>query len=56
MAKKYSNVNSSNVLLLANATFYGITEDVSIYESVTITIKSNVSSITDGIKIYLGSS
>ena len=56
MAKKISNINSSNVLLLANDSFNGVIEDISIYESVTITIKSNVSSITDGIKLYLGSS
>ena len=56
MAKKISNFNSSNVLLLANDSFNGVIEDISIYESVTITIKSNVSSITDGIKLYLGSS
>ena len=56
MAKKYSNFNSSNVLLLANNSFNGITENVSNYESVTITIKSNVSSATDGIKLYLGPS
>jgi hypothetical protein len=54
MAKNISNINSSSVLLLANNSFNGIVEDVSIYESVTITIKSNVSSTTDGIKIYLG--
>ncbi len=54
MAKKISNINSSNVLLLANDSFNGVVEDVSIYESVTITIKSNVSSTTDGIKLYLG--
>ena len=56
MAKVQSLLNSSFVLLLANSTFTGITENVSIYESVTITIKSNASSIADGIKIYLGSS
>ena len=54
MAKKISNINSSNVLLLANDSFNGVVENVSIYESVTITIKSNVSSTTDGIKLYLG--
>jgi hypothetical protein len=56
MAKVQSLLNSSFVLLLANNTFTGITENVSIYESVTITIKSNAPSIADGIKIYLGSS
>ena len=56
MAKHVSNVNSTNVLLLGNNTFNGIVEDVSNYESVTITIKSNVSSATDGIKLYLGPS
>ena len=56
MAKVQSLLNSSFVLLLANNTFTGIVENVSIYESVTITIKSNASSIADGIKLYLGSS
>ncbi len=56
MNKIVSNINSSNNLLLANGTYTGITEDVSKYESVSITIKSNVSSATDGIKIYLGPS
>ncbi len=56
MAKTLSNLNSSNVLLLANDIFYGIVENVSIYESVTITIKSDVSSDVNGIILYLGSS
>jgi hypothetical protein len=56
MAKHVSNINSSSFLLLGNNTFNGIVEDVSNYESVTITIKSNVSSATDGIKLYLGPS
>jgi hypothetical protein len=56
MEKVQSLLNSSFVLLLANNTFTGIIEKVSIYESVTITIKSNAPSIADGIKIYLGSS
>ena len=56
MAKVQSLLNSSFVLLLANNTFTGITENVSIYESVTITIKSNAPSFENGIKIYLGSS
>jgi hypothetical protein len=56
MSKFLSLLNSSSVLLLANNTFNGITENVSIYESVTITIKSNAPSIADGIKIYLGAS
>jgi hypothetical protein len=54
MNKVLSNINSINRLLLANATFTGIAENVSNYESVSITIKGNVSSATDGIKIYLG--
>lgn len=54
MNKIVSNLNSTNILLLANGTFTGIAEDVSKYESVSITIKSNISSATDGIKIYLG--
>ena len=56
MAKVQSLLNSSFILLLANNTFTGIVENVSIYESVTITIKSNVSSATNGIIIYMGSS
>ncbi len=56
MTKIVSNLNSINRILLANATFTGITENVSNYESVSITIKGNVSSAADGIKIYLGPS
>ncbi len=56
MEKIVSNINSTNVLLLANNTFNGITEYVSKYESVSITIQSNISSANNGIKIYLGPS
>ncbi len=54
MNKIISNINSANVLLLANETFNGLVENVSKYESVSITINSNRSSATDGIKLYLG--
>jgi hypothetical protein len=54
MAKHVSNNNSTSLLLNANLTFTGIVESVSIYESVSITIVSNQSSATDGIKLYLG--
>jgi hypothetical protein len=54
MNKIVSNINSTNILLLANNIFTGSVEKVSNYESVSITINSNVSSATDGIKIYLG--
>ena len=54
MAKHVSNTNSTSILLTANQTFNGIVESVSIYESISITIVSNRSSATDGIKIYLG--
>jgi hypothetical protein len=56
MDKILSNINSTTRLLLANATYTGTVENVVKYESVTITIKSNVSSTTDGIILYLGSS
>ncbi len=54
MDKVLSKINSTEILLLANETFNGIVENVLNYESVSITIKSNISSATDGIKIYLG--
>ncbi len=54
MAKHVSNNNSTSLLLTANQTFTGILESVSIYESVSITIVSNQSSATDGIKLYMG--
>ncbi len=56
MSKILSNLNSSSVVLLSNGTFNGITEDVSTFESITITIKSDKSSIVDGIELYLGPS
>ncbi len=54
MEKIISNVNSSSILLNTNNTFNGIVENVSKYESITITIKSDVSSTTNGIKLYMG--
>ena len=54
MSKHVSNNNSTSLLLTANQTFTGIVESVSIYESVSITIVSNQSSATDGIKFYMG--
>ncbi len=56
MAKHVSNNNSTSLLLTANQTFTGIVESVSIYESISITIVSNQSSATDGIKLYMGPS
>ncbi len=56
MAKVLALLNSSFVLLDANETFIGIVEKVSIYESVIITIKSDVSSADNGVSIYMGSS
>ncbi len=56
MSKTLSNLNSSNVVLLSNGTFTGIAEDVSTFESITITIKSDKSSAADGIELYLGPS
>ncbi len=56
MSKTLSYLNSSNIALLSNATFTGIVEDVSTFESVTITIKTDKSSAVDGIEVYLGPS
>ncbi len=54
MEKVISTINSSNSLLLANDSFIGIEEKVVQYESVNITIYSDVSSALNGIKIYMG--
>ncbi len=53
-SKILSKLNSYSSLLNSNETFNGIVENVSSYESITITINSNQSSAADGIKIYGG--
>lgn len=54
MDKTISILNSTTILLLANDQFIGIIEKLVKYESVTITIYSDVSSALNGIKIYMG--
>jgi hypothetical protein len=54
MDKTISILNSTNNILLANNSFTGVEEKIVKYESVTITLFSDVSSANNGIKIYLG--
>ena len=53
-SKIVSKLNSYSLLLNSNETFYGLIEDVTSYESITISINSDESSAVDGIKIYSG--
>ena len=46
-----STVNSTTVVLAANATFTGTSEDVTNYSSVTVGLISNVASATDGLQL-----
>jgi len=54
MSKIISNGNSTSSTLGVSGIFTGTIEDVSKYISILITINSNVSSSSNGVKIYFG--